>query len=114
MTIKLLLNRYKEAIRKRHVNRVFIFIILLLISSCAGEYKNRKPSNTNTTIIHLYPASSFKDSKYIKDQEIKCRSIAPVGSHIKQTVCTTKEEWDKASQNGKDFAHKIIQRAGVN
>ena len=97
----------------RRVNRIFVVIIILLFGACAGEYKKRTPPNTHTTIIHLPSKGAPKKVERNKDQEIECRSIAPTGTHIKETVCATKEEWEKASQNGQELTQEIIQRSGV-
>ena len=67
------------------------------------------------------PATIVQESRFENGQEVVCRDYVPVGSHLKERVCTTlsenKEESDRAKEVLEQAQHRraadaILNRGG--
>jgi hypothetical protein len=56
------------------------------------------------------PALTMQESKFANGNQVVCRYVVPVGSHLKERVCTTLAENKEESDRAKAALEQVQQR----
>lgn len=82
------------------VNLLFIFV-----AGCAavpvGEALPEGDSAKEPTLAGRYP------------DEVVCRKIRPIGSHISERVCMTVAQWERSSEESRKAVEAVQRTSGI-
>jgi hypothetical protein len=65
---------------------------------------------SSIALLGCSPALTVQESKFNTGEQIVCREVVPVGSHLKERVCTTVAQNKEESNSAKAVLEQAQQR----